>query len=264
MRPRALLLVADNAEGLTGELGPQLTELLEAAADLTVLVTSRIPLEVPGEQQVAVPALDVPAPDGDDPLGTEAMRLFLDRLADHDAPIPGADDLATIGELCRLVDGLPLGIELLAPGTSADCRLGRSWPSWTTAVRLLGEQLPGRGPRHASLEAVLASTVALHGVETRAGLARLSVFPVDFDMEAAQVVAGPEAAAGFDGLVASGLLVPVGPAPDEHRYRLLDPHPSVRGDPSRCRKNRAAALHRQVHGALPGTGPAGRAGHGGP
>ncbi len=46
LAPRGLLLVADNAEGFTGGSEPELTELLEAAADLTALVTSRIPLEV--------------------------------------------------------------------------------------------------------------------------------------------------------------------------------------------------------------------------
>jgi len=80
---RTLLLVLDNCEQLLEAAADSVDQLLRAAPNLSVLTTTREPLNVPGEVSYLVPALELPAEAGtgtlDDLLGYEAVLLFLDR-----------------------------------------------------------------------------------------------------------------------------------------------------------------------------------------
>ncbi len=85
-----------------------------AASDVTVLVTSRAPLHVPGEQLFVVSPIELPTGDS-----AERGALGSDRAVPrtpHRAPTgsPTETQIAAVEQLCRLVDGLPLGIELMA------------------------------------------------------------------------------------------------------------------------------------------------------
>jgi predicted ATPase len=86
-----------------------------------VLATSRAPLRLRVEQvlpvgPLAVPALDAP---GDTIAQHDAVMLFVDRArAVHPALAQDPATLATIGAICRQVDGLPLAIELAAASTT--------------------------------------------------------------------------------------------------------------------------------------------------
>jgi predicted ATPase/DNA-binding SARP family transcriptional activator len=222
LAPQSVLVVLDNAEALTGSLGAELADLLEAGPGVVALVTSRMPLGVPGEHEVRVPPLEVPVPGDTDVVGCEAVRLLLDRMADRrDAPPPGTDDLDALAELCRLVDGLPLGIELMA------ARVGHQAPAdvleeLRDRTALLTEALPGHDTRHASLRAVLDSTMELLGPDARACLGHLAQMPADVDTATARAVVGPGLVRALDRLVASGLVVAVDPGRRERRLRLLD------------------------------------------
>ena len=117
-RPRSMLLILDNVEHLLGA-GPELVELLGVAPGLTVLVTSRALLRVPGEQVISVPPLTLPDPgplppaDGLDRFG--AVRLFVDRAqAVHPGFVVDDENAGDVVEICRRLDGLPLAIELAA------------------------------------------------------------------------------------------------------------------------------------------------------
>ena len=59
LRERRLLLLLDNFEQIV-EAAPMVAEVLEACPDLTILVTSRAPLRVSGEQDLPVPPLSLP------------------------------------------------------------------------------------------------------------------------------------------------------------------------------------------------------------
>ncbi|MGY5003785.1 ATP-binding protein [Streptomyces griseus] len=103
-----LLLVLDCCERIVGPCGQLVAELLAAAPGLTVLATSREPLDAADELCVEVPPLSA-GEDGDD-----AVRLFHERAA---AVAPGLalgdpGSTAAVAEICHRLDGIPLAVEL--------------------------------------------------------------------------------------------------------------------------------------------------------
>ena len=219
---RRLLLVIDNAERVVGELSVVVGGLLEGAAGVGALITSRIPLGVAGERRVVVGPLDVPAPGADGALASESMRLFLDRLAERDVADPTPEALDAAAELCRLSEGLPLAIELLAANAAARGPSGTL--SDLTDRRDLLEigGVPG-GRRQSDLHHVLRSTVDLLVPTARRLFARLSVFRGSFDRDAARSITDePDAIDDLDRLVDTSLVDPVDVVGVVLRYRLLD------------------------------------------
>lgn len=113
-----LLLLLDNFEHVV-DAANAVSDLLEGAPGLKVLVTSREPLRLIQEQEYAVPPLALPSPEDDDPItasaNCEAMRLFVERAQAVDAQFHiTAENASAIAEVCRRLDGLPLAIELAA------------------------------------------------------------------------------------------------------------------------------------------------------
>jgi excisionase family DNA binding protein len=117
-RQRHALLVLDNFEHLL-PANVEIAELLRACPNLTVLVTSRAPLRLQGEQEYPVPTLALPDHESQlsaEQLATvEAIALFAHRAraTQPDFTITPANAAAVLG-ICRRVDGLPLAIELAA------------------------------------------------------------------------------------------------------------------------------------------------------
>jgi predicted ATPase/class 3 adenylate cyclase len=116
LRDRALLLVLDNLEQLSGA-GRMVADLLEACPGLVVLGTSREALHVRGEHLVPVAPLDVPERDAPRTAAGlsrfEAIQLFVERArAVRPDFILTDDNAAAVAAICRRLDGLPLAIEL--------------------------------------------------------------------------------------------------------------------------------------------------------
>jgi predicted ATPase/class 3 adenylate cyclase len=116
---RRLLLVLDNFEQLL-LAGPQVTEWLQAAPGLKVLVTSRAPLHVYGEREYPVPPLGLPSRSsglsepGEGPR-SEAVQLFLARAAAARPDFVLTErNIAAVAEIAARLEGLPLAIELAA------------------------------------------------------------------------------------------------------------------------------------------------------
>jgi len=115
---KRLLLVLDNMEQLL-EAAPELAELLAAAPSLKLLVTSRTPLHLSGEQEFEVPPLGLPdaarPPEASVLLQYEAVALFVERAraVKADFALTSANARA-VAEICVRLDGLPLAIELAA------------------------------------------------------------------------------------------------------------------------------------------------------
>ena len=111
---RTLLLVLDNLEQLAGA-DKIVAEIIEGAAHVKVVVTSRRPLGLVGEHQHPVAPLTVPS---DETLAEKsaAVQLFVQRAQ---AVQPGftltPGNVADVVAICRRLDGLPLAIELCAP-----------------------------------------------------------------------------------------------------------------------------------------------------
>lgn len=112
------LLILDNFEHVVAA-APLITKLLISCPWLHVLVTSRLPLQVRGEQHYAVCPLPLPDPDQSVPFErmTEysGIALFVSRAqaVKSDWEL-GPDNAPAVIDLCRHLDGLPLAIELAA------------------------------------------------------------------------------------------------------------------------------------------------------
>jgi predicted ATPase/DNA-binding CsgD family transcriptional regulator len=115
---RQVLLILDNFEQVL-PAGDFVAELLGASSDLRIVVTSRSPLHVSGEQEFPVPPLLLPEPgsvvSSASLADCESVQLFAERAA---ASVPGfvvtdGNAAASAGIVQRL-DGLPLAIELAA------------------------------------------------------------------------------------------------------------------------------------------------------
>ena len=219
LRDRQVLLVLDNCEPVVGAVAAFAERYLTRCAAVRILATSREFLGVRGERLLATPPLDL----GDDlaPAGeSDAVELFLVRAS---AAAPSFDanaaDVATVAQICRRLDGLPLAIELAA------ARL-RALSLEQIATRLDDRfRLLKTGER--TLEAVVAWSYDLLTDAEREVFVRLAVFPADFSLDAAEKVvsdADVEAADVLDlltRLVEKSLVTTV-ISSDSYRYRLLE------------------------------------------
>jgi predicted ATPase len=118
LRAKQLLLTLDNFEHLL-EAASEVSWLIETCPNLTVLVTSRAPLHVQGEQEYLVPPLALPAstrsPTVEEVVGSPSGRLFMER-ARAASPAFGLDEAnaAAVASICWRLAGLPLALELAA------------------------------------------------------------------------------------------------------------------------------------------------------
>jgi predicted ATPase/DNA-binding SARP family transcriptional activator len=190
VQDRHLLLVLDNYEHLIGVLTPLLGRLLNQAADIRVLVTSRQALNVDWEWLHQVEGLAVPRDWREaDAAGYDAVQLFAHRArrVRRDLEVPA--HLECIVHICRQVSGLPLGIELAAGWL-------RVMYCDEIARELTGLENPVQDvpARHRSLGALVEDIWQRLPPDEQHSLARLSVFEGGFQREAAAAVAGASVA----------------------------------------------------------------------
>jgi predicted ATPase/DNA-binding CsgD family transcriptional regulator len=176
---REVLLILDNFEHVL-PAGEFVAELLGASSDLRILVTSRSPLHVSGEQEFPVPPLRLPEPasvvSAASLAGCESAQLFAARAA---ASVPGftvtGENAEAIAGIVRRLDGLPLAIELAAarvkllPPEAVLARLTDSLALLVSGSR----DVPGR---QRTLRATIAWSHDLLSEPARRLLAACSVF----------------------------------------------------------------------------------------
>ncbi|MBX3606987.1 MAG: tetratricopeptide repeat protein [Piscinibacter sp.] len=188
-RERALLLVLDNFEQLA-EHAPLLDRLLQACPRLKIVVTSRLRLAVAGEWSMPIEGLPCPDPEDDDRAESfDAVRLFVRAARRVEPGFAAAPERAAIVDICRLVEGLPLALELAAAWVRMlSCQaIADELRGGTELLRAADARHP---PRHASIEAVFEHSWRHLTPVERDALARLSVFHGGFSIEAARAVAG--------------------------------------------------------------------------
>jgi non-specific serine/threonine protein kinase len=186
---RHLLLILDTCEHLVDACAMFAEAVIARAPQVTMLATSREPLDVSGENACPVAPLHIPRrSDAGTPAGT-AVELFIQRAS---AAVPGyaftPDDLPQVIRLCRRLDGLPLAIELAA------VRL-RALPLTELASRLdqrLALLTSGHGARHRTLRDAIGWSYDLCTPAEQALWASLSVFGGPFTMSAAEEVCAGE------------------------------------------------------------------------
>jgi predicted ATPase/DNA-binding CsgD family transcriptional regulator len=189
LRPKELLLVLDNLEHLLDGVA-LLTEILEGAPQIKLLVTSREALNVREEWVRAVTAMRVPDDEGAVDLeGYDAAQLFVERARQARGDFMVDREHPHVIRICRLVGGLPLAIELAAARVrTMSCaqiaeEIQRSMGFLSTALRNVPE-------RHRDMYAVLEPSWNRLTPPQREVFERLSVFRGGFEREAAERVAG--------------------------------------------------------------------------
>lgn len=199
---KRLLLGVDNWEHLI-EAAVQIVSLLAACPDLQIIATSREALRLRGEQVFWVEPLLVPAPSSsiksEAVAEAQAVQLFVERAR---AVRPGFEldgrNMAAVTEICSLVDGLPLAIELAAALLrlfSPEALLARMHSSGNFAGRSGSVNLLVGGPRdlparQQTIRSTIAWSYSLLDTEEQSVLRRMAVFADGCDLEAAEAVCG--------------------------------------------------------------------------
>ncbi len=225
LRDRRMLLLLDTCEHLIDACAELAAAILAAAPLVTVLATSREPLDVAGETTLVVRPL--PVDPGEDEAGEagDAVELFARRAA---AAAPGftvtGANRAEVVRICRGVDGVPLAIEMAA-GRLRDLTLAEVSGLLDRRLALL---TGGNGGRHETARTVIAWSYDTCSAAERTLWTRLSVFPGRFSVRAAAEVcasgelSGPAILETIFGLVNKSLLVRTDPvAEDQPGFRML-------------------------------------------
>lgn len=224
MRGRRLLLILDTCEHLLDACAALAQAVLRATPCVAVLATSRQPLDMPGEHTFPIGPLPVPETDQSELASSgDAVELFALRAAaavPDFAVTPG--NVASVVQLCRRLDGIPLAIELAAvqlrtlPLAELLNRLNRRFDV------LLGGR-PGALARHQTLRTAIEWSYELCSPAQRRLWARLSVFAGRFSIAAVEEVCAevsleqPEVVESLIGLVDKSVVLREG-----EWYRMLD------------------------------------------
>jgi len=228
---RQTLLILDGCEHLVEACSSLVSHLLLHSPKLTIMVTSREPLGVPGELTWRTPSLSVPSPDDAGRpellLASDAVRLYVER-AKLGRPGFQLDESASrpVAQICARLEGMPLAIELAAS------LAGVMTPQETLdqlhdRFRLLTGGSRTALPRHQTLRATVDWSYRLLSDQERELLARLSIFS-GFDLASAQAVATGESIDAravlplLSALVHKSLVVADHGETQRTRYRMLD------------------------------------------
>jgi predicted ATPase/class 3 adenylate cyclase len=185
---KKMLLVLDNFEQLTG-WADFLASILNAAAEVRLLVTSRERLNLPGEWVLELVGLSYP---GQQTRGVflqyPAVQLFVKAAERVSHFAPTENDWPAITLICQLLEGMPLGIEMAA-----------AWVKMLSCQEIAAEIVRnldfltatwrGVPERHSTLRAVFDTSWRLLPDDERQVFSRLAVFRGGFRREAASEVA---------------------------------------------------------------------------
>jgi predicted ATPase/DNA-binding SARP family transcriptional activator len=187
---KQMLIVLDNVEHLL-KGAPLVAELSARCPALQLLITSRERLKLPGEWTLPLGGLAFPGADValEDALAYDAVALFVERAQRvKPAFMLDASDLAHLLQICRLVEGFPLGLELAAAWVRAlPCRDIVDELQKDVDFLSCGHELDAR---HGSMRAAFEHSWQLLTPQEQVALRRLAVFRGGFDKEAAAAVAG--------------------------------------------------------------------------
>lgn len=205
LRVKELLLILDNIEHLLpgaqpNGSGPEpaeqsvvefVSEILGAAPQVKLLVTSREALNV--QQEWFHPVAGMPFPPAEsDAVNIErydSVRLFVESALRARVDFSLMKERQAVVRICQLSEGLPLAIELAAtwlkmmPAAKIVREIERGLDIFSTRL----QDIPAR---HRSIRVVFEHSWQLLGQTERAVLKRLAVFHGDFDLEAAEAIAG--------------------------------------------------------------------------
>ena len=196
------LLLLDNFEHVVSE-APTISRLLERCPRLAVLATSRTPLRVRGERELAIPPLATPRAFDEDLESLSqyaAVALFIQRAHGAHTGLSVTDDNApAIAEICHRLDGLPLAIELAAARLkllSPEALLGRL-ASQFDVLQGGTRDLP---ERHRTLRGAIDWSHDLLDEDERRMFRRLAAFAGGSTLEAAEAICSDDGEPGAEAL----------------------------------------------------------------
>ncbi len=194
LRPRAMLIVLDNAEHLIADVAALAARLQRDCRLLQMLVTSQMPLDVLDEQVLRLEPLSVPHHDVAAAQARDygAVALFAQRACEADRRF-ALDDakIEAVVAICRALDGLPLALEMCAA----------RWPvlglkglrdSLEQRFRVLTGGHRDAPQRQRTMHAALDWSHELLEEDERTVFRRLGVFTGGFSLDAATEVAGDD------------------------------------------------------------------------
>jgi predicted ATPase len=252
LRGRRLVLALDHCDHLADPCARLGQQLLASSPGLLLLATRRAPRPIAGEVTWPVPPLALPPAGGDPAGGTggDGIALFAERAA---AAVPGfavtAGNRAAVAEIGRLLDGLPLAIELAAARLRV-LTVDQLAGSLRDRLELLAGDAAAAPPAHLTLWAAVDWTHDQLAGPEQVLLRRLSVF-AGWPQEMAERVCADDGlpAPGIGALLARlGDSALVGVEPDylgQTRYRMLDAVREYAADRLAAARE-AAALHRRL------------------
>lgn len=185
---REILLVLDNYEHLR-EGTPFVSELLATAPRVSMIATSRSPLRLAGERELAVPPLSTPEGNSfASAAQADGVRLFMSRAMAVQPAFELSDtNVATVAAITRSLDGLPLAIELAAS------RL-RTFTPELVLERLSNQMLSSPSadlpPRQQTIVNAIGWSYDLLDDEGKQLFEKLSVFGGSFGFDHAEQVVG--------------------------------------------------------------------------
>jgi predicted ATPase/DNA-binding SARP family transcriptional activator len=219
LRDMELLLVIDNFEHLL-PAAVLVSELLELAPQVQVVVSSRTALRIRGERLFTVDPLELPTGGSHDEIAeSPAVQLFVDRARASDPELElETDEYRTVAAICGALDGLPLAIELAASRchllTLADIHEQLSRPL------LIGERsLRDLPDRHQTLRETIGWSYELLSAPAQEALRSAGVFLGGFTAAALEAVIGWKPVAELAELRESSL---VRRQADAGRFELLE------------------------------------------
>ena len=227
-----LLLILDNCEHLIAGAGELVAALLDRAPGLSVLATSQENLHVPAEQIFRLNPLALPPSGGTNRMSSVskladfgAVALFVERARAADRRFMlDAGNAASVAEICRRLDGIPLALEMAAarlPLLGIEGLLARL----DERLRMLTTGPHTVEARHRTLRNMVDWSHGLLDPADQQVFRRLALFSGSFSLDAAIAVAG-ERADDWDIIDALGRLIDkslVTAETGEHpRYRLLE------------------------------------------
>ena len=228
LRGSDMLLVLDTCEHIVEPVAALAETLLRHCPSLKILATSREILRAAGEWTFRLPSLTFPGEEErlqmDDVERYSAMSLFVERIRSCADLTPGEQHLATVAEICRRLDGIPLALELAAARV-VDMGLGEIAARLDDYLAILTRGRRTAFPRHRTLAATLDWSYRLLSDEEQQVMRHLSKFSGSFSARDAIASAGragcPVPAEALVSLYDKSLLA-IDIRNDRPAYRLLD------------------------------------------
>lgn len=233
LQNKRALLILDNFEQVL-EAATAVLDLLHACSQLKILVTSRAPLRLRGEQRYLLAPLPLPSfphlPELADLMQNPAVALFVTRAQ---AVMPTftltSENAAAIAAICARVDGLPLAIELAAARVRLlppPLLLRRLQDATGGALRLLQDGARGATQQHQTLQGAIGWSHNLLPENIKLIFARLGVFANGFSLEAAEAICqvghiSLHVLAGIETLLDQSLIQQIEISQNDYRFIMM-------------------------------------------